>query len=61
MERIFEKGLSTRKDSGGYGLYKVKEIVSLYGGEVEALSEEGKYAEFMVSLPSEIEQGGSNG
>ncbi len=61
IERIFEKGFSTRKDSGGYGLFKVREIVSLYGGEIEVLSDEGKYAEFMVSLPSEIEHGGSNG
>jgi sensor histidine kinase regulating citrate/malate metabolism len=57
LDRIFEKGFSTRKDSGGYGLYKVREIVALYGGEIDVMSEEGKYAEFMVSLPSE----GSNG
>lgn len=52
LDRIFCKGFSTRSDSGGYGLFKVKEIVSLYGGEIEVHSEEGKYAEFMVSLPS---------
>ena len=52
LDRIFEKGFSTRRDSGGYGLFKVREIVSLYGGEIEVHSEECQYAEFMVSLPS---------
>lgn len=61
IERIFEKGFSTRKNSGGYGLFRVKELVSMYDGEIEVISEEGKFAEFMVSLPTRSGQGDSNG
>jgi len=35
----------------GIGLYVVREIVALHGGEVEPISEEGQSAGFMVRLP----------
>jgi len=59
IEKIFEKGFTTKSGSGGYGLYKVKEIVSLYEGEIEVNTEEDVYVEFLVTLPSDMT--GNNG
>lgn len=63
VENIFKKGFTTKKESGGYGLYKVKEIVSLYDGEIEVNTEEDLYVEFLVTLPSDMafSEGGQNG
>jgi sensor histidine kinase regulating citrate/malate metabolism len=58
-EKIFNKGFTTKKEGGGYGLYKVKEIVSLYGGEIEVNTEDGIYVEFLVTLPTDM--AGKNG
>jgi signal transduction histidine kinase len=35
----------------GIGLYVVKEIVTLHGGEVEVVSAEGEGSTFLVRLP----------
>ena len=41
-----------RQISGlGIGLYIVKELVTLHGGTIEAVSEEGRGSTFIVTLP----------
>ncbi len=57
MEKIFQKGFSTKQGNGGYGLFKVQQIVSLHGGEVEVHSQKGEYAEFFVTLPTTSDWG----
>ncbi len=38
----------------GVGLYVAREIVRLHGGDITVSSEEGKGAEFTVSLPIQL-------
>lgn len=46
-----DKSRSHDKNGMGLGLYIVKTIVHLHGGEIMAESEEGKYTRFMFWLP----------
>ncbi len=52
-ENLFERGVSTKKQGGGVGLYLSKEIVRACNGTIEALeSESGKGAKFRIVLPT---------
>ncbi len=57
QENIFERFYKTDKSrsydtkSAGVGLYLVKTIAEIHGGTVLCRSEEGKYTEFIVTLP----------
>jgi signal transduction histidine kinase len=46
-----DKSRSQNRDGWGLGLYIVKTIVELHGGQIAARSEEGLYAEFIFQLP----------
>ncbi len=49
MAHCFEKGLSTKGQDRGYGLFIVKEIVDVCGGDIEMRNEEGLVVQ--VKLP----------
>lgn len=57
IEKIFERFYKVDKSrsydvkGAGMGLYIVKNIVELHGGNISARSEDGEYAEFIVQLP----------
>lgn len=57
IERIFErfykvdKSRSADAKSTGLGLYIVKSILELHGGKIYAESKEGRYTEFIFTLP----------
>ena len=59
IEHIFErfykvdKSRSLDAKSTGLGLYIVKSIVEIHGGEIMASSEIGKYTSFSFTLPNE--------
>ncbi|MPM89986.1 Sensor histidine kinase ResE [bioreactor metagenome] len=59
IEHIFErfykvdKSRSLDAKSTGLGLYIVKSIVEMHGGEITASSEIGKYTSFSFTLPNE--------
>lgn len=54
FERFYKTDRSRNRDKNGFGLglHIVKHIVNLHGTEVYVRSEEGKYTEFIFSLPS---------
>ena len=52
LDRIFEKGFSMREEGQGIGLFNVKEIVDIYGGEISVESKVGCFTEFVVTLTS---------
>ncbi len=54
FERFYKTDRSRNRDKNGFGLglHIVKSIVNLHGGEVYVQSEEGKYTEFVFSLPA---------
>jgi signal transduction histidine kinase len=50
--RIFQKGVTTKGEGKGLGLYLSKRIVESYGGTIELLDEkETKGAAFLISVP----------
>ncbi|MGD9396669.1 MAG: sensor histidine kinase [Candidatus Thorarchaeota archaeon] len=50
--RIFQKGVTTKGEGKGLGLYLSKRIVESYGGTIELLDEkERKGAAFIISVP----------
>ena len=56
---IFDRFYKVDKSRGldaksfGMGLYIVRSIIELHGGTIKVNSEEGKYAEFVINIPSE--------
>jgi PAS domain S-box-containing protein len=60
LPRIFEKfytvdgGLDRRAGGAGVGLYLVREIVRLHGGDVDVISRHGQGSLFSVRLPREV-------
>lgn len=56
QQRLFERYFRASNVSGivgtGIGLYLVKMVVDLHGGEITVASEEGKGSRFTVSLPA---------
>lgn len=57
LDKIFErfykvdKSRSTDTKSTGLGLHIVRSILELHGGKIRAVSEEGRYTEFVFELP----------
>jgi PAS domain S-box-containing protein len=51
LDRIFEKGFTTKDGSEGLGLAHVRELVDIYNGEISVESKPGKYTEFVITLP----------
>ena len=57
IDRIFERFYKIDKSrsydvkGAGLGLYLVKTIVEMHGGQIEARSQVGEYAEFIFNLP----------
>ena len=62
MNRIFERFYKTDRSRGldkngvGLGLYIVRSIVQLHGGDVKVDSKEKEYVEFSFTIPCEKEQ-----
>ncbi|MBQ2151964.1 MAG: ATP-binding protein, partial [Clostridia bacterium] len=50
-----DKSRSMDKNGMGLGLFIVKTIIQLHGGEISAESEEGKYTRFKFRLPKKTE------
>jgi signal transduction histidine kinase len=58
FEEFYQADLSTNKYRGtGLGLAIVKRFVSLLGGKIDVASEEGKGANFTVTLPLDLKRG----
>lgn len=55
-ERIFEKGFTTRSQSGGtgMGLYLAYEIITDYGGKIDLEAQVGKGSTFIVYIPLKL-------
>lgn len=52
LDRLFQRGVSTKGESGGLGLHLCKEIMNSKGGKIELLPpEEGKGAAFLIEIP----------
>ena len=53
IDRIFEKGFTTKTEGKrGYGLFSVKSLVDSYHGEINVVSDEDHFTEFVVNLPN---------
>ncbi len=51
-EKIFQKGVSTKGDGKGLGLYLSKRIIESYGGTIELMEPQiGIGAAFLISVP----------
>ena len=53
LERIFEKGFSTKGEGRGTGLHQVKAMVENFGGKISVESQEGVGSSFSVSFVKE--------
>ncbi|NEU29464.1 two-component system sensor histidine kinase DcuS [bacterium LRH843] len=53
---LFNKGLSTKGENRGYGLYLTKQALDHLGGSLKVNSIKGKGTEFCVKIPYEGEQ-----
>jgi len=52
LDRLFQRGVSTKGESGGLGLHLCKEIMNSKGGKIELLPpEEGQGATFLIEIP----------
>jgi len=67
LSRVFDRFYKTDRSRGldkngvGLGLYIVRSIVSLHGGEITVHSAEGQYVEFVFSIPSGSREAGGLG
>ena len=58
LNRLFDRFYKTDrsrsldKSGVGLGLYIVRTVIGLHGGEIHACSEVGKYTEFEFSIPA---------
>lgn len=50
-KRLFKPFQTTKKNGLGIGLYQVKAIVDVHGGEIEVKSKQGEGTTFLVKLP----------
>ena len=57
LERIFEPLFSTKAKGIGFGLSIAKMVVDKHGGTIQAKSEQGKGATFIIRLPSHLDKG----
>ena len=51
-----DKSRSLDKNGVGLGLYIVKTIINLHGGEIFVRSQQGSYTEFVFSLPTSVQK-----
>ena len=51
LEKVFQPLFSTRAKGIGFGLSIVRMIIDKHGGTIEAKSEQGKGATFVIRLP----------
>ena len=61
LETVFEKfvrleGAAERQRGTGLGLFNTKEIIQKHGGRIWAESVEGEWANFIFTLPKEVER-----
>jgi len=50
--RLFQRGVSTKGESGGLGLYLCRQIIEAKGGSIELLPQvKGKGASFLITVP----------
>ena len=51
INRIFDGFFTTKSDGTGAGLAFCKRTIQSFGGKIECVSEQGDFAEFIISLP----------
>ena len=56
MRSLFKKGISTKGENRGYGLYLTKKALDELGGTLEVTSIKGDGAQFYVKIPYEGEE-----
>jgi len=56
-DRLFRPFFTTRPDGTGLGLALARKVAEAHGGSLEAFSEPGRGAEFVLSLPSRPDAG----
>jgi len=52
FDHMYERGITTKQGSRGTGLFIVKEIVDIYGGDIEVTQDNG--TQWKVKIPFEI-------
>ncbi len=60
QERIFEPFFTTKSGGTGLGLYVCHDIVERHGGHLRVRCEPGRGACFVMALPLDAAQGGSD-
>jgi signal transduction histidine kinase len=51
INKVFDGFFTTKSDGTGAGLAFCKRTVQSFGGKIECVSEQGEFAEFVISLP----------
>ena len=60
VEKIFEKGITTKPNSNGMGLFIAKKITEIYEGDITFQSSPNRGTEFIVKLPVKSELPNAN-